>query len=67
MYYNITVSKIEYSHMNFGVEANSIEEAKDKAFDYAIEKDEWKYNSTDIEVDDPIEITEEEYNKYFKQ
>ena len=66
MYYEVTVTRIDYSDLTVAVEANSEEEAKDKAVDYAIEDGGWQECSTEFEADDPVKMSDEDYYKYYK-
>ena len=67
MKYEVSVTRIGYASMTVAVEANSPEEAKEKAETKAEENGGWDEDSYEIKADDeePIELTEEEYQEYY--
>ena len=65
MYYEVTVTRIDYSDIGVGIEADSAEEAKAKAIEYAIEDGSWQVCDSDFEAGEPEEITEDGYRKNY--
>ncbi len=66
MRYEVEITRVSYSTLTFGVEANSEEEAQQLAMDEAYNTG-WDEDSADYEIDDcsESELNDEEWNETY--